>query len=89
MLYPRNVTSCFIILIDDSILFIFMFSIFSAAEPKIYKLPRIQAPEFSLGNIPYNFIKDKHVFTTDGATLRLVRVLCKYFNHFSKVPEFF
>lgn len=42
----------------------------SVAEPKVSKFPRMKAPEFSLGNIPYNFIKDQHVFTTDGATLR-------------------
>lgn len=42
----------------------------SDSQPKVSKFPRTKAPEFSLGNIPYNFIEDNHVFCTNGATLR-------------------
>ncbi|XP_046363015.1 endoribonuclease LACTB2-like isoform X1 [Haliotis rufescens] len=44
----------------------------SAEIPRVSKIKRVSGPDVDLGHIPYNFITDKHVFKTDGATLRAV-----------------
>ncbi|XP_067665450.1 endoribonuclease LACTB2-like [Haliotis asinina] len=41
-------------------------------NPRVSKIKRVSGPDADLGYIPYNFINDKHIFKTDGATLRAV-----------------